>query len=321
LAEGLENFGAFEDAMATTSTGLFHSRLSPLLNICRLLPQRILEDVLAASVPLASKEGFVRQVLGWREFVRHVHRETDGFRNVPGMKTPVASQPGDGGYKTWSGEDWRKSKAKQEPDGGANPSFLGAKGPLPAAYWGEKSGLFCLDHVVANVWEEGYSHHITRLMILSNLASLLDVSPRELTDWFWVSYIDAFDWVVEPNVLGMGTFAVGDLMTTKPYVSGTPYIHKMSDFCGSCAFDPKKNCPISHLYWAYLDRHRDRLSGNLRLSMPLRSLEKRSPEDRANDQRIYEIVSQTLGEGKELHPSSPPFEEGASGGSRTRDSE
>ena len=95
---------------------------------------------------------------------------------------------------------------------------------------GEASGLNCVDRIIENVWAEGYSHHITRLMVLSNLATLFDVSPRELSDWFWAAYTDAYDWVVEPNVLGMGTFAVGDIMTTKPYVSGAGYISRMSDY-------------------------------------------------------------------------------------------
>ena len=116
----------------------------------------------------------------------------------------------------------------------------------------ETSGLNCLDNVVKDVWREGYSHHITRLMILSNLATLLDVSPRELTDWFWVAYVDAYDWVVEPNVLGMSTFSLGPLFTTKPYVSGSGYIHRMSDYCKGCRYDPNTTCPFRGLYWAFL---------------------------------------------------------------------
>ena len=177
LTESLPTFGPFEDAMSSASSGLFHTRLSPLLNLHRLLPSVVLAAVLSAPIPLASQEGFVRQVLGWREFVRHVHRATDGFRRLP---VGVAGEPG-------------------------APSALGAARPLPPAYWGERSGLSCLDHVVSDVWREAYSHHITRLMVLSNLASLLDLSPRELTDWFWIAYVDAYDWVVEPNVLAMGT--------------------------------------------------------------------------------------------------------------------
>ena len=105
-------------------------------------------------------------------------------------------------------------------------------------------------------------------MVLSNLATLLDVSPRELTDWFWVAYADAYDWVVEPNVLGMGTFALGDLITTKPYVSGAAYIDRMSDACAGCAFSPKRNCPITPLYWNFLAEQDARLDGNPRMAMP-----------------------------------------------------
>jgi deoxyribodipyrimidine photolyase-related protein len=139
-------------------------------------------------------------------------------------------------------------------------------------------------------------------MVLSNLATLLVVSPRALTDWFWVAYLDAYDWVVEPNVLGMGSFALGDLFTTKPYVSGAAYIDRMSDSCGACAFSPKRDCPVTPLYWAFLARHRRRLAGNPRLALPLRSLAKRSPKQRAADARVFERVSATLAEGKELAP-------------------
>lgn len=152
----------------------------------------------------------------------------------------------------------------------------------------------CLDTVVASVWEEGWSHHITRLMVLSNIATLLDVSPRELTDWFWVAYADAWDWVVEPNVLGMGTFGLGDLFMTKPYVAGSAYINKMSDYCSGCQFDPAGNCPIRRLYWGFLARHEDKLVDNPRLRMPMRNLAKRSRADREEDQRTFEVVRETL---------------------------
>ena len=137
-------------------------------------------------------------------------------------------------------------------------------------------------------------------MVLANIATLLDVAPRELTDWFWAAYVDAYDWVVEPNVLGMGTFALGELMTTKPYVSGSAYIDKMSDFCGGCRFDPKKDCPIRRLYWAFLGRHADRLAGNPRLNMPLASLRKRPAAERQEDARQFEAVRRRLREGRTL---------------------
>ena len=141
-------------------------------------------------------------------------------------------------------------------------------------------------------------------MVLSNLGTLLDVSPRQLTDWFWCAYIDAFDWVVEPNVLGMGTYGIGDVMTTKPYVSGAAYIDRMSDFCGSCAFHPKKTCPITRLYWAFLARHADALEGNQRIAMPLRSLAKRAEDKRSEDARIFDAVSRALEAGEELTPEA-----------------
>ena len=247
--ECLPHFGPYEDAMSSASSGLFHSRLSPLINLHRLPPRRVLEDVLQLELPLSCKEGFVRQILGWREFIRHVHESTEGFRTL----WPESSGQGDGGWGQWSGQDW------QARPGGADANRLGAHDPLPPAFWGATSGLACLDQVVADVWREGWSHHITRLMVLSNLATLLGYSPRQLTDWFWVAYIDAYDWVVEPNVLAMGTYGAGDLMTTKPYVSGAAYIDRMSDYCKGCQFNPKKNCPITPLYWAFLERHRELL--------------------------------------------------------------
>jgi deoxyribodipyrimidine photolyase-related protein len=157
--------------------------------------------------------------------------------------------------------------------------------------------------VIEDVWDEGYSHHITRLMVLSNLATLLDISPRELTDWFWVAYIDAFDWVVEPNVLGMGTYAVGPVMTTKPYVSGSSYLHKMGDYCKTCAFDPKKDCPIKTMYWSFLSRHEDRFQGNIRMAMPMRSLKKRAEAAKWADARIFEGVQRRLAAGEAVTPA------------------
>ena len=301
--ECLTHFGPYEDAMSVRSSGLFHTRISPLINLHRLLPRRVIDDVLALDLPLSSQEGFVRQVIGWREFARHVHRATDGFRRVPGKPDPTLEiEPGDGGWRRWRGERWRRGRREAGDEGGARPSHLDADGDLPPAFWGTRSGLACLDRVVGDVWREGYSHHITRLMVLSNLATLLDVEPRQLTDWFWAAYADAYDWVVEPNVLGMGTFALGELMTTKPYVSGAAYIHRMSDYCATCRFHPKKDCPVTPLYWAFLDRHRERLTGNMRVAMPLRSLAKRAPERRRRDRQIFRRVRRQLEAGEEIEP-------------------
>ncbi len=275
LRHALPMFGPYEDAMSAAEPALFHSLVSAPLNLSRLLPRRLIDDVVAAhragAIGLASTEGFVRQVLGWREFVRHVHRETRGFTSV---------------------------EATGAPD------FLAAGEPLPAAYLGEApSGLRCLDTVVNRVWQSGHSHHIERLMVLANLATLIGVSPRALTDWFWFAYVDAYDWVVEPNVLAMGTFAVGDLMTTKPYVSGAAYLHRMSDFCRGCRFDPTgKNaaraCPVTPMYWDFLARNADRLRTNERMRVPLAALTRRSAAQRTADAQVTAAVREALRAGR-----------------------
>jgi len=303
----IPDFGPYEDAMSRASSGLFHTRISGLLNLHRLLPSRVVEDVAALDIPLASKEGFIRQVLGWREFVRHVHEATGGFRELPDGAPHRAERPGDGGWGRWSASTWAGGSNADGFDGGACPSVLGAARPLPLSYWpGHPSGLGCLDRVVEGVWREAWSHHITRLMVLSNIAALLDVSPRELTDWFWIAYFDAYDWVVEPNVLAMGTYGVGPLMTTKPYVSGAAYINQMGDFCSDCAFNPKKDCPITNLYWAFLERHRQAFADNPRMRLVLSSLARRSDSQRRTDGAVFEWVSSVLGEGGTVRPEQRP---------------
>ena len=278
----LPHFGPYEDAFSHRSRTLFHSRISALMNLGRLLPARVLTDALALPLPLASLEGFVRQILGWREFVHHVHRQTDGLRTLPAHPAAPTSVP-------------------LNAAGAAAPSHLGAHQPLPPTFWGgAPSGLACLDDTVSAVWEEGYSHHITRLMVLSNLATLLDIDPRALTDWFWAAYIDAYDWVVEPNVLGMGTFALGELMTTKPYVAGSAYLDKMGDLCGRCAFKPGVDCPITPLYWAFLTRHAEKLRRNPRVAGPVAAALARDPARKAEDARIFAEVSATLAGGERL---------------------
>ncbi len=275
----LEHFGPFEDAMSSSARNLFHTRISSLLNLQRIDARAVIDDVIAMDLPLASKEGFVRQILGWREYVRHVHDATDGFRVLDGVAQPCATTPGHGSLA----------------------SFLGANRPLPGVYWGERpSGLRCLDEVVKSVWDEGYSHHITRLMVLSNIAMLLDVSPRELTDWFWVAYTDAYDWVVEPNVHGMGAFGVGPLLTTKPYVAGSAYVDRMSDYCKGCHFDPKTTCPLTPLYWAFLGRHREALAPIDRMKLPMNAESRRRPDQKRADAETFERVVTTLARGERL---------------------
>ena len=303
LSECLTHFGPFEDAMSKDSSNLFHTRLSPLLNLHRLLPRKVLDDVLATALPLPSKEGFIRQLIGWREFVYHVHEHTDGFRkNVP-WKPSARRTPGDGGYQEWLGKDWRPKVIGEPAGGGATPNTLNVTTPLPAMFWGEASGLFCLDHVIEEVLRDGYGHHITRLMVLSNWSMLLGIDPRDMTDRFWVAYVDAYDWVVEPNVLGMGTFATGELMITKPYVSGSAYINKMSDFCSTCAFHPKKDCPMTSMYWSFLHEHRDSLASNPRLKLVMASSRKRSDEQKTHDAAVASLVKSKLNDGLKITPA------------------
>ncbi len=286
----LPSFGRFEDAMRDDHLQLFHSKTSVLLNLGRLLARDLVRDVAdraeTGQAPLASCEGFIRQLLGWREFMRHLHEQTDGYRL---LADHVAQEPRPRPQErspdqTEVAAEAYRSAGDHDPLAGATPSALGASLPLPAVYWGVKSGLHCMDTVVAQVIEEGWSHHITRLMVLSNLATLCGFSPRELTDWFWFAYVDAYDWVVETNVLGMATYADGGVTATKPYVSGAAYINRMSNFCGHCKYDPKKSvgpdsCPFTALYWTFLERNESILAGNFRLQMPYASLRKKFPQE------------------------------------------
>jgi deoxyribodipyrimidine photolyase-related protein len=251
FADRLAPFGPFEDAMADGEPVLFHSRLSASINLGHLDPLalcRRAEDAWRhGAVPLASAEGFIRQVLGWREFVRHVFEEHHAV------------------YA-----------------GGANA--LEAHLSLPAWFWGAPSGLRCLDRMVDTVIRTGHSHHITRLMVLCNLATLLGVDPQALSEWFWIAYVDAYDWVVTPNVVGMGTYADGGICASKPYVSSGKYLQRMGpSVCAACRFDPtvttgRRACPFNHLYWDFLERHRRRLAANQRMAVPLGALTRLAPE-------------------------------------------
>lgn len=259
LQHALPWFGPYEDAFSTRETTLFHTRVSTLLNLGRLTPARLIDDALHADLPIASQEGFIRQILGWREFVRHVHRRTDGLRTASRLR----AGPGrtDGGWSTASGASWPGAPSQTFARPVGDPGL-----PVPAAFWGRAaSGMRCLDHVVHNVWDEGYTHHIARLMILGNLATLLRVDARDLTDWFWCAFTDAFDWVVEPNVLGMATYAT-PAFTTKPYVAGSAYLDRMGDACKTCRLHPKTTCPVTAWYWAYLADHAHVLGKNPRMA-------------------------------------------------------
>lgn len=254
VSKRLDFFGPYEDAMIAESVGLFHSGLSPMMNLQIISPREILAAVASApdDVPLSSKEGFVRQVLGWREFVRLVYL--------------------------------RHEKEYQ------STNFFGFSEKLPPLYWGHATRMNCLSTVVNQVKETSYSHHITRLMVLGNFALLSHTDPHEVNRWFWAVYLDAFEWVVTPNVLGMSQFADGGVFATKPYVSGANYINKMSRFCKKCSYDPKKTlgddaCPFNSLYWDFIDTTRKqqahRASFARRMGMMWSVWEKKADEEKS----------------------------------------
>jgi deoxyribodipyrimidine photolyase-related protein len=250
IDHGLVRFGPYEDAMTQRSWSLAHSLLSPYLNLGLLLPSEVCDAVEASyragDVPISSAEGFIRQVIGWREYVW-------------------------GLYWLW-------------PDlAGANA--LGHDRPLPPAFEGRTdTHMRCLHDTLDGLERRAWVHHIPRLMVLSNLANLYGAEPRQVMDWMLDRYIDGAEWVMLPNVMGMGLWADGGRMASKPYVSGGAYIDRMSDYCGTCAYDPRRRvgddaCPFTTLYWDFLARHQQRLAGNHRLARPLASMRRLSDLD------------------------------------------
>ncbi|MFB6083107.1 MAG: cryptochrome/photolyase family protein [Halorientalis sp.] len=233
----LPEFGPYQDAMLESEWAMNHSLLSAPLNLGLLTPEEVVERVLDAyrerDLPLNSVEGFVRQVIGWREFVRHVYR-----REMPALAT--ANQ-------------------------------LGQTEPLPEFYWTGETDMACLSDVIDGVRERGYSHHIERLMILSNFALLYGVDPAELNRWFQAGYVDASHWVTTPNVVEMGSFGAG-VFATKPYAASANYVDEMSDYCSGCPYDETETtgegtCPFNALYWDFLDRNEDELRSNHRMGL------------------------------------------------------
>lgn len=245
----LAGFGPWQDAMVGGERLLFHSLLSTPLNLGVLDP---LTAVRAAErayrdgrAPPQSVEGFVRQILGWREYV-------------------------------W-GMYWLRR------DAWPHENALDAHHDLPAAYWGTTTGWNCLDTVVGQVREDGYAHHIERLMVLGNVLLLAGVDPWQAVRWFQGAFVDGAEWVMAPNAAGMALYADGGAMMTKPYAGGGNYINRMSTFCGGCRYRPNvrvgpEACPVTALYWDFMARHRERLAGNRRMRMPLRTLEKMDDE-------------------------------------------
>ena len=251
IEERLSKFGPFEDAMAAGQPFLFHSALSPYLNAGLLVASEVCEKAVDAYqkgfIPLASAEGFIRQVIGWREFVRIYYE---------------ALMP-----------DIRET------------NYFGYEANLPELFWNGQTDLHCLADNIANVLKYGYSHHITRLMVLSNFANLTMTDPRQLNEWFWFAYLDAWEWVVLPNVLGMSTFADGGILASKPYISSGNYIHKMSNYCADCRYDVRKKtgedaCPFNYLYWNFIERERDTISENGRMSFMVSIYDKKQEDEK-----------------------------------------
>ncbi|MBT5805685.1 MAG: deoxyribodipyrimidine photolyase [Actinobacteria bacterium] len=251
----LTNFGPFEDAMPTDTWTVNHSLLSPYLNVGLLHPGEVVQAAIdkyeQGGIPLSSVEGFVRQVIGWREYINGIY---------------------------WHFPDSYREENALDTHGKLLPLFMDP----------QATQMNCMSSVIADVQERAWVHHIPRLMLLSNLAQLVGMKPQELLDWMRTHFIDAADWVMVPNVIGMGMHADGGAMMTKPYIAGGAYISRMSNYCGGCAFDPKKRtgedaCPFTTLYWDYLDRNRDYFAGNHRMSRPVAAAAQREDLEQIRD--------------------------------------
>lgn len=245
ISEILPNFGRWEDAMWTDEAFLYHSRLSAPLNLKLLNPRECVEAAVDAyhskDAPLNSVEGFVRQILGWREFVRGVY--------------------------------WLKMPEYQ------NLNFLEHDEDLPSFFWDGETEMQCVRESMQHVLNHGYSHHIHRLMVLGNFAQLWGAHPLHFHEWHMAMYLDAIDWVSLPNTLGMSQYGDGGIVGTKPYCSSGNYINKMSNFCKGCRYNYKDRtgndaCPFTTLYWEFMDRHYDQLKTNPRMKFPMKNLEK-----------------------------------------------
>lgn len=245
IANALPNFGDFQDAMSATAWRLFHSLLSFALNVKMINPREVVAKAEkayhAGQAPLAAVEGFIRQILGWREYVRGVY-----WTHMPEY---------------------------------ANNNFFGHTRPLPSWFWSGKTKMNCLSSAITQSLEQAHAHHIQRLMVIGNFALLAGLDPTEVHKWYLGIYIDAFEWVELPNTVGMSQFADGGLLSTKPYVSSAAYIDRMSDYCKSCHYDKKIRtgelaCPFNALYWNFFDLNANLLQKNHRIGMAYRQLDK-----------------------------------------------
>lgn len=270
--ERLAGFGPYEDALSREHEHLFHSLLSPALNLGLLTPQEVCLRALREyaerpnEIPLSSIEGFIRQILGWREFMHHAYVDF------------------------W--QEW-------ESDNGLN-----AHEALPAFYWSGETKMACVQRVVKKVQRTGHAHHIERLMVLGNFALLFGVTPQAVDSWFLEGFIDALPWVITPNVVAMSQFADLGRITSKPYISGGAYISRMGDDCAACPYSPKEStgegaCPFTTLYWDFIDRHSERFARNPRMATQVRAWAKR-PEGTRQEIRTRAGQVRSLAERGEL---------------------
>ncbi len=252
VTDCLPSFGDYQDAMKQDSPFLYHGLVSAYLNIGLLLPLEVCraaeQAYLAGQAPLNAVEGFVRQILGWREYVRGLY--------------------------------WLKM-----PDYAAT-NFLNATRDLPDFYWSGETGLNCLAQSIRQTRDHAYAHHIQRLMVTGCFALLIGADPVQVNRWYMEVYIDAFEWVELPNTHGMALFADGGIMASKPYAASGKYIDRMSDYCRNCRYDVKQNtgpdaCPFNALYWRFLENNRALLSRNPRMGMPYRTWAKMAEDKRA----------------------------------------
>jgi deoxyribodipyrimidine photolyase-related protein len=248
VSDRLPRFGDYQDAMLGGQATLFHSHLSGPLNLHLIDPREVIEAALdnPAKAPLNAVEGFVRQILGWREFVRGIY--------------------------------WHRMPQY------ADENALEAHLPMPAFYWTGHTDMRCLAEAIGHTIDLAYAHHIERLMVLGLFAMLLGVRPYDVHRWHMSMFWDAIDWVSLPNTLGMSQHGDGGIVGTKPYAASGAYIDRMSDHCKSCRYDPKKAtgddaCPFTTLYWTFLDRHRDRFRANGRMRQQYFNLDRKGPDD------------------------------------------
>jgi deoxyribodipyrimidine photolyase-related protein len=247
----LTGFGPYQDAMVTGEDTMWHSMISPYLNIGLLHPLEIVQAAEKAyqdnQLPLNSAEGFIRQVLGWREYMHGLYHHI--FEH---------SYP--------------------------EKNYFNHTHPLPEFFWTGETNMNCLRQIFTQMQRTGYAHHIQRLMVLSNFSLIAGFSPQEVENWFHATFIDAYDWVMQTNVIGMGLFADGGILASKPYAASANYINKMSDYCKGCAYNHKerigeKACPFNFFYWDFLHRHREKLEMQGRMSFILKNLDKMSEEE------------------------------------------